>query len=161
MTRTALSITLNADSNTVFDLIHNYDQRLTWDTMLSEARLLGGAPAADLGVRSLCVGNWQTGWMPMETVYVSFQRGKVAAVKLVNNPPLFNSFSATIRHKETEVGSTLTYIYHFRAKLKMLDPLINWMLKREVHKRLRALQRMFGQEISANQHTKYHNYASP
>lgn len=161
MTRTALSITLNANSTTVFDLIHNYDKRLEWDTMLSEARLLGGASTAGLSVRSLCVGNWKTGWMPMETEYVSFQRGTVAAVKLTNAPPFFQSFSATIRHKDTACGSHLTYIYHFRAKHKWLERMMDWMLKREVRKRLGALQSLFGEEVSANEHAKQQNRNTP
>ena len=41
-----LSVDVSADAATAFDLIHNYDRRLEWDSMLSEARLLGGATQA-------------------------------------------------------------------------------------------------------------------
>lgn len=72
--------------------------------MLSEARLLGGAVAAGVGVRSLCVGTWRSAYLPMETEYVSFERGRVAAVKLTNRPALFERFAATIKHEELPEG---------------------------------------------------------
>ncbi len=68
----------------VFDLVHDYDLRLSWDAMLSKAELLGPEPA--IGVKSLCVGTWKSGYLPFETEYVAFAPGQVAAVKLTHRP---------------------------------------------------------------------------
>ena len=145
MPRRAYSIEIAAPSERVFDLIHDYDRRLQWDSMLSEARLLAGARRAAVGVRSLCVGTWKSAYLPFETEYVRFERGEVAAVKLTNRPPLFARFAATIRHRPVAPGRSLTtYIYSFRARPRtfaaFLEPIIDFMLAREVQHRLAGLK---------------------
>lgn len=146
MPRESVSIVIDAPCEAVFDLIHDYSCRLTWDTMLSEARLLGGATAAGIGVRTLCVGTWRSLYLALETEYVQFVPGQVAAVKLTNRPPLFEHFAATIRHEAVDEGSSrVTYIYFFQARPRflapVLEPVMNLMLKREVQQRLRSLRR--------------------
>ena len=145
MPRGSISIDVNAPPEVVFDLIHDYTRRLQWDSMLSEARLLGGATAAGVGVRSLCVGTWRSAFLPMETEYVTFERGRVAAVKLTNRPALFDRFAATIKHEALPEGrSRVTYVYSFharpRALAEVLEPIMNWLLAREIRQRLAALR---------------------
>src|SRR5262245_38401601 len=143
MPRETVSIKIDAPCQAVFNVIHDYSCRLEWDTMLSEARLLGGATAAGTGVRSLCVGTWQSGFSAMETEYISFEPGRVAAVNLTNHPPFFERVAATIRHDAlNEAQSRTTYIYYFQARPRflapLLEPIMNLMLKREVQRRLCA-----------------------
>jgi len=145
MPRASDCIDVNASCDSVFDLLHDYELRLRWDTMLSDARLIGSATRAAKGVRSLCVGTWRSAYLPMETEYVTFVRGKVAAVRLTNHPPLFDRFAATIRHSALATGgSRITYIYSFRARprplAKFVEPVIARMLAREVRARLLALR---------------------
>ena len=140
-----LSIDINAPAQSTFDLIHEYDKRLLWDSMLCEARLLNGAKVAAQGVRSRCVGSWKCLWIPIEAIYVSFKSGKVAAVKMVNRPLFFAEFAATIRHDALDSqSSTVTYIYNFKSKPRWLapvfEPVMNAVLAREVRHRLRALK---------------------
>ena len=49
MPRGQHSIEIDASAQAVFDLIHNYDLRLQWDSMLREAKLLNGATVAAEG----------------------------------------------------------------------------------------------------------------
>lgn len=141
MPRRSLSVDVGASCEEVFDLIHDYDRRLTWDSMLSQARILGGAAVAGVGVRTLCVGTWRSGFLAMETEYIQFLRGRVSAVKLTNHPPLFKSFAATIQHEPTGPGSSrVTYIYSFRASPGLLEPLMDALIAREVRSRLRSLR---------------------
>ena len=138
-------IEIAAPAQTVFDLVHDYRRRLDWDSMLCEARLLDGATVAAKGVRSRCVGDWKCFWLPIEATYVSFQTGKVAAVKMDNRPLFFDECSATIRHDEFDDGvSAVTYIYNFKSKPSylafLLEPIMNAMLNREVRHRLEALK---------------------
>jgi len=141
MRRGSESIDVHAPCALVFDVLHDYSIRLEWDTMLSEARLLGTATAAGKGVRSLCVGTWRTGFMPMETEYIAFQRGEVAAVRLTNHPPIFERFAASIRHIPLGADSSrVTYTYSFRARPRLLDPVVATMMAREVRARLAALR---------------------
>lgn len=146
MPRESVSIEIDAPCAAVFDVIHDYDCRLEWDTMLREARLLGGATAAGVGVRSVCAGTWRSAFLALETEYIRFEPGRVAAVKLTNRPPFFDRFAATLRHDALGEGrSRTTYIYSFRARPRflapLLEPVMNVMLRREVRKRLRSLRR--------------------
>ncbi len=145
MRRESYSVEIAASCEDVFDLVHDYARRLEWDSMLREARLLGGAKAAAVGVRSRCVGTWKGAFQALETEYVRFERGRVAAVKLTNRPALFRHFAATIRHEPLGPNrSRLTYIYSFRARPAMLapllEPLIRMRLAREIRNRLRCLR---------------------
>jgi uncharacterized protein YndB with AHSA1/START domain len=139
------AVEIDAPPEAVFDAFHDYAIRLEWDSMLREARLLGGATRAGVGVRSLCVGTWQGAFMAVETEYVSFARGRLAAVKLTNRPPFFRQFAATLRHEPSGAGgSRTTYIYSFEARPSflrpVLDPVMTILLDREVRRRLARLR---------------------
>jgi hypothetical protein len=145
MPKGTLPIEIEASCEAVFALVHDYERRLRWDTLLSEATLLGGAEAAGRGVRTRCVGTWRSGRIALETEYITFEPGRVAAVRLVNRPPLFAQFAATIRHKPLTAGrSLLTYIYSFRARPRWLafalEPILHAALRRETAARLRSLK---------------------
>ena len=148
MPRASVSVEVGASCTAVFNLIHDYGRRLEWDTLLSQAVLLDDAAEAGVGVRSLCVGTWRGLFLPLETEYISFEPGRVAAVSLTNQPPFFDQFAATIRHEPLgENRSRVTYIYFFRARPRLLapllEPLMNWLLRRETQNRLAALKRYF------------------
>ena len=139
------SIEIAVDAKAVFDLIHDYEIRLDWDSMLSEAKLIDGATQGAEGVTTRCVGNWKCLWLPIEAVYVTHKPGKVAAVKMTNRPPFFKKFAATIQHDDLGNGhSRVTYIYNFASKPRwaawLLEPIMHFCLTREVNHRLRALK---------------------
>jgi hypothetical protein len=160
MPKGSASIEIGAPCEVVFDVLHDYPLRLSWDTMLSEARLLD-APSAAEGVRSLCVGNWRTGYLPMETEYVTFRRGEVAAVRLTNRPPVFERFAASIRHTPLAAGrSRVTYTYSFRCRPRrlalVLEPVVERMLAREVRARLAALRDFVERRTSSSGDSSSH-----
>src|SRR5262245_30714407 len=97
MPRETISIEIEASCETVFDLIHDYNHRLKWDSMLSEAVILGEPGAADKGVRTRCVGKWRSAGIALETEYVNFNVGRVAAVKQVNGAIFIEKFAVSIR----------------------------------------------------------------
>lgn len=133
----------------VFDLIHDYDRRLEWDTLLREAYIEPPFEHAGLGTVTMCRGRWLVGGISMQTVYVSFERGKVAAVKLTNRPFLFETFAASIRHFEHENG-TSQVIYKFKFEVRpvilkpLLEPLMLFLLNIETRKRLESLKDFLG-----------------
>jgi hypothetical protein len=137
-----------APSAAVFDLLHDYDRRLEWDTLLQAAYLTDGHTAAAQGVTSVCVGRRSLGGIALKTVYVTFERPSVAAVKMVNRPPFFESWAASIHHADLPGGSSrITYKFHFVARPRwlrfVLDPLMQRVFLWETRKRLQALQRWF------------------
>jgi len=151
MIKESISQEIERPSEEVFDLLHNYERRLEWDTLLRKACLLHGATQAEAGVQSLCAGKWSKGGIPIVTEYVTFQRGEYAAVKMVNHPPFFKTFAATIRHASlNDSRSKITYTYHFEAKPKwlawLLEPLMHRRLRTETERRLKALKAFLEKE---------------
>ena len=127
----------------VFGLLHDYSRRLEWDTLLREARLTRGHTEAVKGATSLCVGKPLFGLVGIETRYVTFTPGSIAAVDMVNRPPFFGSFAASIRHIDNDEGSLATYKFRFTARPGILrwilEPVMVLFLRYETRKRLKAL----------------------
>jgi hypothetical protein len=105
--------------------------------------LTRGHTAAGKGATSLCVGKPLFGLVGIETRYISFEPGRVAAVEMINRPPLFERFAASIRHEDRNGGSVLTYKLTFTARPRgmrwLLHPILLAVLQAETRKRLRAL----------------------
>jgi hypothetical protein len=132
----------------VFKLLHDYGRRLEWDTLLKEARLTQGHTEAGIGATSLCVGKPFFGIFGIETRYVTFDESHIAAVTMINSPPLFATFAASIRHEDNAQGSTITYKLRFTAKPRamrwLLEPIMLKALQVETAKRLCALADFLG-----------------
>jgi hypothetical protein len=132
-----------ASAAEVFKLLHDYDRRLEWDTLLRKAYLTGGHERACKGATSCCVGKPCFGLIAIETEYIAFDEPKMAAVKLINKPLFFESFGASIKHLNNKHGSTAEYAFHFRARPRWLrnaiEPVMLKLLKQETAARLKAL----------------------
>ena len=82
----------------------------------------------------------------MDTVYVSFNRPHVVAVKMTRGPFIFRSFAATIRQEILDTGSTrVTYKYNFDVQPRwlafLIEPIVQRIFHRETRQRLLALKR--------------------
>jgi hypothetical protein len=134
-----------ASAEAVFDVVHDYARRLEWDTLLRAASIADGSAAAGKGVTTVCVGRRSLGGIALETVYVAFDRPNVAAVKMVNRPPFFRTWAASIRHSPvSESASKISYTYQFTCGPRWLrfaiEPLAGLVFRRETRRRLRALK---------------------
>lgn len=139
---------LPAPSGAVFDLLHDYARRLTWDTLLQAAYLTEGRRVAGKGAVAVCVGRRSLGGIALKTIYVTFDRPRLAAVKMVNRPPFFATWAASIRHEDLADGrSRLTYTYTFTARPRwarpVLEPVMGRLFAWETRRRLRALGAYF------------------
>lgn len=144
MPKLTVNETIPAGCHEVFRIVHEYGRRLEWDTLL-QAAYLEGADKANVGVVAVCVGKTALMGIEMRTVYVSFQPGKVAAVKLSSPTPFFDSFAASIRHfRIDDTSSEIVYELNYKAKPALLRPLLHpimsRMLRWETRKRLRSLK---------------------
>lgn len=144
----SVSETIPASSAEVFRLLHDYNRRLEWDTLLQDARLCENWNEAQLHATSVCTGRWYLGGMALKTEYVSFNPPDVAAVKMLNRPLLFQAFAATIRHRDLSDGSSsIEYKYNFTARPSwlrwLLHPVMVAVFRWETQKRLHALRRYF------------------
>jgi hypothetical protein len=145
MVHARVSEELPASCEAAFDLVHDYERRLEWDTLLSRAYVEGDGPAGE-GKIAVCSGRWFIGGLTLRTVYVSFTRGEVAAVKMVDRAPFFDRWAASIRHEPLEGGrSRITYTYNFRARPRflawLLEPILAMVFRWETGRRLAALRR--------------------
>jgi ribosome-associated toxin RatA of RatAB toxin-antitoxin module len=136
-------IEINAAPAALFRLTQDYTHRLDWDPFLKEARLVGGAQTAGVGVRAWCVA---TSGLGMETEYVSFNPPKTVAVKMTKGPAILSSFAGSWRFQELRPGCTrVIFRYHLTAAPRwlsfLLDPIIRIVFTRDVTKRLAALKR--------------------
>ena len=126
----------------LFALTQDYGRRLQWDPFLKSARLLGGAMAADVGVRACCVAHSGLG---METEYVSFNPPRTCAVKMTRGPRLIGSFAGSWRFEEVAPEQTrVSFRYHLWARPSwlswLLTPIIGWVFARDTRRRLVALK---------------------
>ena len=112
---------------------------------MKDACLLGGAQAAGVGVTARCTARNGFAGLAMETVYVSFDRPKVAAVRMTKGPSVLETFAASLRQESLGRGVTrVTYRFHFSTQPRWLrpvaDPIAAALFGREVRGRLRALK---------------------
>lgn len=145
------SIDIRAEPEAVFDLIHDYGRRLEWDTFLQEARLLDGAGRAGVGVKTRCTARNVFAGLAMDTIYISFDRPRVAAVKMIQGPAILQDFAASIRQEEIRPGVTrVTYRFQFTTRPRwlrpMLDRLAAFFFLRETRQRLAGLKRHLEKE---------------
>ena len=141
----SITATIPARSDEVFRLLHDYDRRLEWDTLLREARLCEGWETAQIHATSVCTSRWYLAGISLQTEYISFKSPSVAAVKMRNRAPFFDSFAATIRHYDLANGSSsIEYKYNFTARPTwlrwLLHPLMSAIFHWETRKRLHALR---------------------
>lgn len=146
-----------ATSAEVFALLHDYERRLTWDTLLSEAYLADGCHEAKVGATSVCRGKKRLGGIALKTTYLVFKPGEAAAIKMINKPPFFETFAASIRHSPHDSGgSWVEYTFQFTARPRwlrfILHPIMEFMFKAETRKRLQALRRHFDAKNSSTAH---------
>ena len=150
--------TIPASAEAVFALLHDYRRRLEWDTLLREAYLEPEFAEAGRGAISVCRGKAILGGFALRTEYVSFKKGEVAAVKLLNRPPFFDSFAASIRHMAIDANhSEIIYKVNFTAKPVWLRPILHPVMRSilvwETRKRLTALKRFFQSRVDFSENS--------
>lgn len=135
-----------ASMEATFDLVHDYGRRLEWDTLLRKAVTKQGVPPGP-GVEAACSARWGLGGLTFRTRYVTFTRPELAAVVLVNKPPVFATWAASIRHKPLEEGrSEVVYTLTFTCRPRLLEPVALAAFRWETQRRLRALAAFLARE---------------
>src|SRR5664279_5466343 len=133
-------ININSTPEVIFDYTQDYEKRLSWDTFLKRAELIGGATKADTGVRAYCVAKNGLG---METEYVSFNRPRVTAVKMTQGPLLFKTFLGSWTFNEFKSGMTeviFLYSFQLRSPFSLFSYWMKRNLQSNVRQRLRDLK---------------------
>jgi ribosome-associated toxin RatA of RatAB toxin-antitoxin module len=127
----------------VFDLAQNYGARLEWDPFLRAIAFQEGATQADVGVRVWVRAN---NGLDMEVVYVSMQRPRCVAMKMIRGPFFFERFAGTWRFdREDDERTRVTFRYGFATRWSWLRPaldrVIHAVFLRDIRARLEGLKR--------------------
>lgn len=133
-------IIIYQSAEAIFDYTQDYTNRLKWDTFLKRAELTEGATAAGKDVKAYCVAKNGLG---METEYVSFNRPKATAIRMIKGPFLFRSFLGSWTFKEQEPQKTeviFLYSFELRFPFNLLTKFIKNNLQRNVQRRLLDLK---------------------
>jgi hypothetical protein len=137
---------VDGGAEAVFALTQDYGRRTSWDPFLREARLLGGAEEAGVGVRAWCVSRSGIG---METEYVVYEPPRIAAVRMTRGPWLLASFGGAWELVPLDPYRTeVRFRYQLRVRPRwlswLLEPLVRRWFSRETRLRVLALQKMLG-----------------
>ena len=130
------TILIDEKTENVFDFTQDYNKRLKWDTFLKKANLIEGATTADKGVKAHCVAKNGLG---MVTEYVTYNRPKVTAIKMIEGSFIFKSFLGSWRFKEISNDKTeVVFLYSFTLKFpfNLLTKYITNNLRTNVQQRL-------------------------
>jgi hypothetical protein len=133
-------IEIEKNCTIIFDYTQDYSHRLEWDTFLLAAELVPPAIKAEKRARAWCVAVNGYG---METEYVSFQRPKVAAIKMTKGPYMFKEFTGSWNFREINTDKTkVIFLYSFslRFPYSLIGPFIRNDLRKNVRQRLGDLK---------------------
>ncbi len=112
------SIIIRAKQEEVFDFTQDYKKRLKWDTFLKRADLIEGATIADKGVKAYCVAKNGFG---MVIEYVTFNRPKVTAIKMIKGSFMFKSFLGSWTFKDVSANKTeVIFLYSFLLRFPFI-----------------------------------------
>lgn len=136
-------ILIHGPPDLVFDLAQDYALRLSWDPFLREMKFLDGAVEAAVGVRV-----WVKAWtgLTMTVEYITLDRPRVVAMKMLSGPFFFRHFSGSWRFKADPAGGTevcFKYAYDVRWSWPqpLMNPAINAMFRHDIAARLQGLKR--------------------
>jgi ribosome-associated toxin RatA of RatAB toxin-antitoxin module len=133
-------IVIDKPAEAVFDYTQDYTTRLNWDTFLTKADLLDGAPTAAKGVKAYCQAKNGLG---MVTEYITFNRPKATAIQMTKGPYMFSAFLGswtfkTLNPQKTEV--IFLYSFTLRFPFNIVNILVKRILQRNVKMRLNDLR---------------------
>lgn len=128
----------------VFDVFHYHHWRARWDSLVSHTEVDGGAPCPHVGAVSHNIGSGLLGRLSMRTEFVSYQRPRLAAARMLCTSFPFSKWAASIRHEPAAGGSSvLIYTYNIEAGPRMLrwliEPMVHHMFRRQTVKRFERM----------------------
>lgn len=134
-----------APSGVVFDTFHYHLWRARWDSLVGQARVVGGAPCPFVGAETENTGGGLLRGLSMRTRFVTFDRPHVAAATMVGRSFPFSRWAASMRHRDTAPGhSVLIYVYTIesgpRALRWLMEPVVAWVFARQTQRRFARMR---------------------
>ena len=166
MPRERFQFPMPASTEVVFDAFHYHHWRHKWDTLVSATHVLGDHPCPFVGALSQNTGaGWLSG-LTMQTQFISYDRPKVAAAKMLGQSFPFAKWSASMRHQPIGPNESLMiYTYSFdggdTCVSRLLQPIVRIVFNWQTKKRFECLQKFLANhahEIEAWQQMTHPSY---
>ncbi|MBN6715460.1 SRPBCC family protein [Pseudomonas capsici] len=144
MRQNRIRMIMPASAADVFEAFHDHDVRMRWDSLLSRAEVEGGGSHPYVGAITFNQGRGWKRMFAMRTRFVNYQPGRVAAAVLVEPAGWFESWAASMQHRDLD-DSRSELIYTFRLQMRprwlgrVLDPLVNRLFEYETRRRFAAM----------------------
>ncbi len=138
MTSVEAKALVKAPLRRVFNLSQDYGLRLAWDPFLNHMKLLGGAKAQGVGVRTWVRSRWG---LDMEVECLSYAPPRLVAVKMLRGPWMFSNFAGVWRFAKAGKGRCeAAFQYGFETRFRLLEPLVRAVFARDVRARVEGLK---------------------
>jgi ribosome-associated toxin RatA of RatAB toxin-antitoxin module len=126
----------------LFDLTQDYGQRMNWDPFPESYKLLN----KEVVEEGLHVEIKAKNGLSMVVEYVSFNRPKVVAIKMIKGPWFIKRFAGSWSfHKESENISIVKFKYNISGNPEwasvIITPVIQYVFGRNAKQRLVALKK--------------------
>lgn len=138
-----------AREDVVFDAFHYHHWRHQWDSLVRATHVLGGAPCPFVGAVTENAGAGMLAGLAMRTQFVSYDRPRVAAAKMLGRSFPFVRWAASMRHQALgDNRSLLIYTYNFDVGPALLRwalaPVTAWLFDWQTRRRFHRLQAFLG-----------------
>lgn len=153
-----------ARADIVFDAFHYHHWRSRWDSLVSATHVLGGAPCPFVGAVTENAGAGALRGLAMRTQFVSYDRPRLAAAKMLGRSFPFTRWAASMKHEAIDgERSLMIYTYTFEvgpawlrwAVAPVTAFVFDWQTRRRFQ-RLQAFVRTHAAEVAGWQATETH-----
>jgi len=134
-----------APCDVVFDIFHYQLWRARWDSLVNATPIVGGAPCPSVGaVNEVATGGLLRG-LCMRTEFISYQRPRMAAARMVGTSFPFTKWAASMRHETIDADqSVMIYTYTIETGPPMLrwmmEPIVDRIFLRQTRKRFACMR---------------------
>ena len=135
-----------ASAAVAFDAFHHHHWRSRWDSLVKNTQVVGGAPCPYVGAITENTGRGLLSALQMRTEFVSYDRPRVAAARMLGTSFPFRRWAASMQHRDTDAhSSVLIYTYTFEAGPgplgRLIEPVVEWVFIRQTRRRFQRMQR--------------------
>ena len=134
-----------APCDVVFDIFHYQLWRARWDSLVAATHVVGGAPCPSVGaVNQVATGGLLRG-LSMRTEFISYQRPRMAAARMVGTSFPFTKWAASMKHEAIGADqSVMIYTYTIETGPPMLrwlmEPIVDRIFQRQTRKRFACMR---------------------
>jgi hypothetical protein len=156
-----LEFAMPASCAVTFDAFHYHQWRLRWDSLVEHTEVEGGGPCPYKGAVTRSRGRGLMGSLVMRTEFISYQRPRLAAARMIGVAFPFTRWAASMRHEPAAGGqSAIIYTYTIETGPPLLrwlmEPIVQRIFRHQTHRRfarMRAFLATSAGDIEAWQRT--------